>query len=274
MAEETIPGTEPEAPETAPVGEQPPETSDAGVGDEGRPTGDDPQAVRARKEYQARRRAEERADELERELIASRERARVLEEVRDKPKEEKNYSLKEVNAAVAAGQITREMADDYIENVIIPAKSKAQLDAREAERAKKTPIERAHVDVLQYIDYVPALRDRTSADFRKVAGEYQKLVADGHPPDDRTELVAAKLVYGDLDSLKRKAELRALNNNAPKMGTDGHGGGSQPAGKPDISKAPASLVAKWDRMGTDQAGRERQFKIHQELLAQREARRR
>lgn len=243
--------------------------------EEGRPAGDDPQAVRARKEYQARVRLQKELDEMRTELRVAQEREKLLREQQSekvKQEEAKIYSLAEVNEAVAQNQITRKQADEYIEKIIFPAQAKKLLEADKAAKEALTPIERARTQVLQYVDYIPELNDRTSENFKKVAREYQRLVSDGLPGDDRTELAAARIVFGELESLKRKREVQQLNSRAPITPVDSSGGGSPPE-KIDITKASPAMQADWDRDGLSQADRERRFKVYLDLKAQNEARR-
>ena len=259
-----------------PITEEEPIT--APVDDDGKPGGDDPQAVRARKEYQARKRAEEAlAVSREREIRAE-ERARVLQEqLKTKPRVEpkKIWSIAEVNAAVRDGRITDPAdADRYIDEEILPARIDAVLAQREAAKTQKTPIESAAKYIDEYIDLHPALKDTTSNDFQRVALEYNRLVKeDGLPGDFRTQKVALNMVLGTLDQRREKIRLADIAAKARTIPVDGGSGGAPAStGKIDISKAPATMQADWEREGVDQATRARRYQIYLDLKAQRAVR--
>lgn len=249
----------------------PPATPDD---DGGKPTGDDPQAVRARKEYQGRKRAESEREQARLENIRLSERLKTIEEERQKQTakpQDRVFTIAEVNAAVDAGTISRADADRYIESEVIPATYKKLRAQEQQVEQQKAPIDRAIQDIGEYKKLFGwgAEPDRTSPDFIKVENKYRELIATGLPNNEVTERVAIEMVHGSLDALRKKREYAAANATARTFPVDGGAGGTGGGGngRVDISKAPASMVAMWDREGTDAAARERQLKIYQDLQA-------
>ncbi len=229
--------------------------------EEKRPGGDTPEDIYRRKEYDRRVKAEKAAEEVRLENARLAERVKLLEEQKSKPAEQKIYTIAEVNAFVAAEKITREDADRYIDEVIIPAKIDQRLRVHDTEQQKKAPVERAKAEVAEYLELHAALRDKNSDDFRKVATKYSELVARGHPADERTESVAAEMVLGTIDAIKKKQQMATLSRQSPRIPTDAGGGGQgSNNGKIDISKASAEQKAFWDQMRTSPEDRVKEYK--------------
>lgn len=272
MAEATVVETPSEITPVIPVVE--PDVSretstDDVVIDDGKPGGDDPQAVRARKEYQARKRAEQQAEAQRIENVRLAERLKVIEEERAKAKTPpaKIYSIPELDEAVERGQITSADRGRYIQEVIIPKAAAKVVEDREAALASRAPVMAAVKEIDEYRKYIPGLNDKTSPEFQKVANEYFSLVNQGLPKNEVTEALAVKLAHGHLDAFRRKAELAAANATHRGMPSDSSSGGAAAvkSGKVDVSKAPPTMVAMWDREGVDDATRERRYKIYLEL---------
>ena len=227
------------------------------------PGGDDPQAVRARKEYRARKAAQEALNRERMERVKVEERLKLLEEQAAKPKApaERIFTMAEINAAAAEGKIDRATADRYIEEVIFPHKANALLEKREQETRQLEPLQRAQADIQEYLKWKPSLNDTSSQDFARVATKYNELVAMGSPADVRTQRIAVEMVHGDLTTLKRKADIAAAGHQVRTMPTDPGGGGTRtPSATVDITKAPAHMVEVWNKTGLSQAEREREFK--------------
>jgi hypothetical protein len=226
--------------------------------DEGKPGGDDPQAVRARKEYGRRVKAEQET-EAERLRVARLEGELEALKQKPAPTAEKVYTMAEVNAAVEAGTITRAQGDSYIQEHTLPNVFKQVLSARDAEQRQLQPLVKAEADIEDYKRQIPELNNKSDPKFVAVANQYHRLVADGLPENLVTQRVALEMTYGSLDKLKKKAEIEAQTRErgANGMPVDTGAGGPKPTnGKVDVSKAPAHLVAYWDRTGTSAKDRE------------------
>lgn len=233
--------------------------------EEREPDGDSPEAVFARKQYRTAKTVQAELDRERLERARVEERARILEEqLKRSPatSEERVYTIAEINAAVDAGTITRAIGDQYIDEKIIPARIDARLKARDSEAQKNAPLQKALVTVEEYIALIPGLQNKSSEEFSKVANRYRKIVTDDGMPDDvRSQKLALEFVYGSLDGLRKKAEMAKLNSTPRTIPSDaGAGGGQRSAsGKVDLTKAPAHLLAFWDRTGTPPADREREM---------------
>lgn len=240
---------EPETPEPAP--------------DEGKPGGDDPQAVRARREYQARKRAEQEL-EAERIRVARLEgENQALKQQTVKKDDERVFTIAEVNAAVEAGTITRQQGDAYIENVILDRKLEAKLKAREVEQRQLQPLEQAESDIEEYKRHLPFLRDKNDPKFVAVAEQYRRLVQSGLPDNYVTQRTAVEITYGTLDKIRKQSEIETATRNrgVNLMPSDTGGNGGRPnTPVTDISKAPKHLIDFWEKTGTSAADRASEFK--------------
>jgi len=266
------PQTEPDI-EPAPEAETSPEPE---VIDEGKPGGADPQAVRARREYQARRRAEADAEAVRTENIRLAERLRVIEEERSRAAAQpaqRIYTIAELNAAVDAGQIQRADADRYVEEIIIPRRIAQVTEEREAKIAEKIPVVKAIAEINEYRQHLPFLNDRNHPEFQKVAKQYFELVNQGLPKNEVTEALAVKLTHGNLDTYRKKAELAAANANPRTMPSDAGGGNgaTRSSAKVDVSRAPDMMRHIWESTGTPQADREAEYRAYAEGERRRQA---
>ncbi len=238
--------------------------------DEREPGGAAPEAVRARKEYRRRKDLEDERDQL---LIAkaqAEERARLLEEqVKAKPAEpaERIFSKAELRNAVIAGQITQDQADEYEERVLIPARVQETLKAERAKEKQFEPLTRAKSDIQEYLAVAPELRDRSSQTFTNVAQTYRFLVENyGLPDNEVTQALAIQHTLGPMEKLKAKAQAATLtrrNIPTPGVETVANGAGVK-ATVLDISKAPETMQKMWNRTGTSQADREKEFRYWRE----------
>jgi hypothetical protein len=161
----------------------------------------------------------------ERELAALRaEFEAKLEKATAKPVEApKVYTRAELNALVAAGQINQEQADAQMD---IQTREAARAEAREVATNTVTQAqqkERVTSDIARYVAVKPELKDRGSADFQKVAAEYQFLVGLGDPPTLATELKAIRAAFGAVETIEQAAKGRPSHDSHQEHGA---GGGS------------------------------------------------
>ena len=239
------------------------------------PGGADPQAVRARKEYLARKRAQEERDQEREERLRLEGEVKALRESGEKPKQEKIYTIAEVNAAVQLYEssngeqgIPRAKADEYIDNVIIPHKIDERLKARETEQQRKAPLERARDTIAEYGKLIPGLGNERDPNYEKAARKVMELANQWgrNPKDPVTQVEALEMTFGSLDRLRKKAEIDNLNRErGGQMPVDaGAGGPRTPAnGKVDLSRAPTDLVEFWNKFGPhDPAARETEYRLY------------
>ncbi len=246
---EVAPQEEPETP--APVVE--PEVED----DDKEPGGSDGASVRARRLYRESKQLKADLEQERAERIRVEERARLLEQEKNKPaqaEKERIYTADEVETAVEKGIITRSQATVYLARV----EAQRVRDEEVGRQRAMAPIEKARAVVSEYCTLIPALNDDHSPEFRKVLAEYQEMIADGFPDDFRTRAAAAKAVMGDLATLRKRGEVNTLSRRAPNMPSDSSGGQVSRVAKP-----PPEVEALWDQMHTTPEQRKVEWAIMQ-----------
>jgi hypothetical protein len=239
------------------------------------PGGDKPENAYQRQLYRDRKRLQDELAVEKAERIRAEERAKTLEEVRrDKKAEEPVYSMAQIEKAVEKGSITREEAAVYIENVLWPKKLSDEFTKREQKVLQEAPLEKARKDIDKYMQLVPELSDKNSVEYRKVSDKVRELIGYGHPAGPQTDRIAAEMVLGGLDKVKKRQELGDGNSSSRTMPIDnGSGTPPKPSGKVDLSKAPESLQRVWQRNNiTDTNAQARQLKIYNERHAERQTR--
>lgn len=253
------PAPEP-APEAAPVIE--PVLEDP----EKEPGGDDPQAIRARKEYRLRRRLESELSLLQQEKIAATARMQTLEEFyKPKAAQPRVYTTQELQTAIDAGTITVVEAADYLAE----QRSKATADRvlkEERQRASdesRTATAQQRID--SYVEMLPWLRDKTDSRRRVLETAYGRLMRDYELKDNlTTESLFLEKQFGSLDSLKAKARLDTDNRTHSDTHMEsGRGGGDapvvpKPGQKPDLAKMPEKFHKFWNATQTPIAEREKE----------------
>lgn len=137
--------------------------------------------------------------------------------------EPKEFTKAELKAAVAAGQITQDEADDYWEKQVTTRATKAAAKtAQEVIAAEKTNTE-VSSELGRYREAFPDIMDPASENRQKVTSEYEKLRRQGQPPGPATELLAAKVALGALRTPNPKDVTRESH-----QGTREVGGGNRP----------------------------------------------
>ena len=249
-------------PETPPV-EPPPEVPPPVSEPEGEPGGDSPEAVFARKQY---REAKTARDELAREKekgIRLEERLRLVEEQKGKPLADKIYTPDEIEAAIAEGKITRADGTAYIARV----ETRKVLEEEKQRQIQARPLERAQAEIGEYFDYVPDLKDPSSTSYQKAEKEYQRLVDRGLPDNWITKAEAIRSTNGSLDVLRQKRDMASTTRNSTNFHAETGAGGSNHDGanSSDISGAPATMKAYWERAGLTEVQRKKEFAIWKDL---------
>jgi len=224
-----------------------------------------PSAIYARKQYQRAKRAEEQLQAERLEKIRLEERLRALEEQKKEKVEEQVFTAEQIEQAIETKAITRAQGMQLLAR----QEAKRLREEEQEKRQQNEPIERAKVEINEYMELIPELADKNSKEFTRAKIEYAKLIQLGHPADQRTERVALQLAHGSIEAIKKKAELKAAPPPPPVMPVDmGGAGNHQSNGKLDINKAPAHLIAYWNRTHTSQADREDEFRRWQKRQPQ------
>lgn len=173
------------------------------------------------------RRSQEREDALRAEFEAFKSGAKSSKDQQDQPK---RYSRVELKAAVSAGQVTQDQADDiWAKQVKDEAREEAVAAARE-DSSRRTQQEQLDHDLNEYKRLAPEIKDRTSDTFEKVRTEFQYMTRNGSPKDLATELAAIRAVLGPLDKLE-KAKSATRSEDHDQQGGGGRQDGGGKAGK-------------------------------------------
>lgn len=272
MADEAV-GQEPEAPEVQPAAvESPPEPETPApetVVDEGEPGGTDGTAVYARKQYREAKRLREEKAQLE--LEHARLKGEV-EALRAQPKApaKDELTIERVEEAMRAGTVDPIAGNRWI------ARKEAELllAARDTERKRQEPLERAGSDLSEYVELMPDLRNPGSKAVEAVNAELRILTQYGYDEKDvRTQLIAVERAHGALGSRRSKHNVDNLTRTTLAPHNERPAGGTPPSnGKLNLKDAPADLKALWDKQGTPEASRLKQLKHYQERQEARAAR--
>lgn len=253
---------EPVEPEAEPIVE--PEADDP----EREPGGAGPDDVRARKEYRTRRR-------VEGELMAEREARIRLEEQLNAVKQQREtaerpvvYTAAQVQAEMDAGTLPVSLGTQYLARI---ETERVMREERQRDVARR-PIEAAIQKIGEYKELLDWANDRTHPSFVKAADQFRELLARGFPSNEATELTALEFVAGDLDTVRRKNEMRAATRQAARPApADAGGSPSHVTASVDVSKAPVSMRTYWDDTKLPQKSREREYRIYLDLQKSRRA---
>jgi hypothetical protein len=133
------------------------------------------------------------------------------------------YTKAQLKAAVDAGSITQEQADDQWER-----QREAELTARAETVAleavsRQTTQERITSDLSEYKRLKPEIMDPGSETRAKIADEYKYLVETGSAKSVATELAAIRAVLGPLDKLKNASKARRAPEHEEQGGSGGEG---------------------------------------------------
>ena len=280
----TQPATEPVVTEV-PVEEKPtlapPEPELSAVEDDDKePGGSDPQAVRARKEYRARKRYET-ALTHERDLrIAAEARAQALTEQRAAPAKQepqRRYSASELQQAIDAGSITAVEAADYLAKVHSEETAARVLQSERVKADVEQRYGQAASVLQQYVAEVPWLTDKTDARYSKLEAEYARLTDPTGlyrlPRDASTDVLVLERMVGSLDKLRRAKEVQGRTDMHVESGAGGVGAkgvsGAQSGANRTLDKMPAHYHTYWEKTNTSQADREKEAAIYWKRQADR-----
>lgn len=268
MADEVTPPAEEKKPDEIPP-VTPPEKPPIVPPEDGEPGGDSPEAVFARKQYREAKQAREELGREKEARIRLEERLRLQEEqTKKKPEEQRVYTKAEIRGLVTAGQITQEDADRYEEEIIIPHKIQQTLRGEKARESQSKPLERAAIEIGQYKQYVPELVDKSSEKFQQAAKEYARLVTeDGQPETLVTEKMALRYIFGSLDDLKNRKDLKSMTRDSTRFHAEASANSSSRDGtnSTDISGASETQKAYWDKAKLTPEQKQKEWKIYNDL---------
>jgi len=135
------------------------------------------------------------------------------------------YSITELDNAVAAGQITQTQRDQIFATQI-ERKAMAQAQQAATQIIETTTRENTlDTQLQQYAGIAPDVVREGSPLRQRVAQEFEFLVQNGAPRDLTTELAAVRAVMGPLERAKQYAQGR---RRGPEFGRDSYGGSMSP----------------------------------------------
>lgn len=148
-------------------------------------------------------------------------RAQVKAKPADQPK---RITRAELNAAVTAGQITQEQADQHWEQQILQdAETRAHRVALETSSAERRK-ELVDSQIARYTSVAPEILDDAHETRQRIRSEFNTLVQlGGDPRDVATQLNAIRAVLGPIDRLEQSRSGRPQYE--PHRETGGAGGG-------------------------------------------------
>ena len=160
----------------------------------------------------------------------------------DPPKEP---SIADLRQAVVEGQLTEDESEAIKARQIERRVTAKVTEEVETKLAGKNLSERVSTDIGRYKQAIPDLADSDSAAFKKVQAEFTYLTQQGYEADDpRTELIAVRAAFGDVDQLQKiKPGTRETHQET---------GGHQEHGAESADGAPKDMPADTKRYYQDQ----------------------
>lgn len=151
--------------------------------------------------------------------------AKLAEATKQRQDPPKRYTKAQLNAAVQAGEISQEQADQQWElQVHQEAEGRAERVAREvvsAERSKEV----IDSEIARYQGVAPEIMDDSHETRQKIQAEYSyQLRTLGQPKGAATQLAAIRAVLGPIDNLERARSGRFKAEHHEETGGGGGGG--------------------------------------------------
>ena len=143
--------------------------------------------------------------------------------------EPREYSLTELDNAVAAGQITQTQRDQYMVNQTRAAAVKEATAAARQVVETETRTNSLDSQLKAYANIAPDLMADGSPTRQRVASEYDYLVSQGAPPNLTTELAAVRSVMGPIERARAYKE-------GKRLGADGYQDSSGQANTPQARR--------------------------------------
>lgn len=130
------------------------------------------------------------------------------------PQEQREYTVAELDQAVAAGQITQQQRDHMFAQQVRNASIKEATNAARQIVETETRTNQLDAELKQYAEFAPDLLKEGSATRQRVAAEYRLLVSKGLPENLSTELAAARAALGPIERMRQFAEAKRRDPEA------------------------------------------------------------
>lgn len=236
--------------------------------EEGEPGGTDGTAVYARKEH---RRAKQLEAELQQERVRKAElegRLKAIEEKAKAPAPQQEITIEDVQAALDSGRINQAQATVYIADIRAKAIIENEEKKRQQRDAALRPIVKANEEIAKYIEVAPWLRDDGDKRTQNIGREYQRLVLEfGLPANEVTKAIAVQHALGPIERLQKQREVSELTRKGTGTHAENPGGERGSASEQvDLTKAPATMQAYWNKAGLSEAQRKKEYEIYKRLM--------
>lgn len=197
------------------------------------PGGADPQAIRARKEYRARKRAEVAAQSEREQRIALEARLQALEEAREERQvttpaavPATRYTGAQLQEAVDAGRITSADMMEYLAETKATQLLAVQRTRDMQDMQQRTHQQTAMAELDAYAKAYPQLSGEHPQK-AEIQQEYRRLIQDyGMPGDIRTQVMAIKMVLGPVSRLEEQRAGREAARTRAGQTFHAEGGGN------------------------------------------------
>lgn len=186
---------------------------------------------------------------LETEARMLREQLEAVQRQQPPASAPKPLSRQDIHAAVQNGEIDTFRAAELIADVVARESEQRTLAAL----AQREKVQAASTEVQAYMTRVPALADRTSDEFQRVATAAQELAADmGRTvADPVVQRRALQIALGPLERFTAKAKAEGYDRRTADPGgvLPAGGGPAQPPAKDPLKGAPRAFVDYWAGQG-------------------------
>lgn len=247
---------------TSPVTEEVPEevSEDAGApetetADEGEPGGASPQEIRARKEYRARKRAEDAAQQEREQRIAAEARLKLIEDqakqraAQTVPKPARRFTTAEVLQAVNNGPNGIQMAEAI--EYIFETKDLARRQVEQQRHSREQQVSAAQSELREYFEVDPRLKTSEHPKAKEIAARYSDIVTRlGMPRTHAAMLLAYREVLGPVERLRQVKETTKMTRQTRDTHVETSGGkGDAGHSSNPLARVPAHFIKHWQDRG-------------------------
>jgi len=237
-----------------------------------RPGGSDGQDVRARKEYDRRKQAEQ---QLEESLVSQNAMEQRLAALEAKPAENvsseglEKLSETQIHEEYGAGRMDATTAERELERARKDERTDFKqeiIDSVNQQQETKGEIARANSEVEEFIKIYPDLRKNDSPLFGQVKAEYTRLRRLNSPDNPLTEHLAVRTILGSLERAKESSSRTVDDYDREHRDVSSGSSGGRPSDEMRSSNSALRNVDKQTKAWWDVQG---YGKEHQERLAKR-----
>lgn len=136
--------------------------------------------------------------------------------------EQREYTVAELDQAVAAGQITQQQRDHMFAQQVRNASVKEATTAARQIVETETRTNQLDTELKQYAEFAPDLLKDGSPTRQRVAAEYKFLVSKGAPENLTTELAAVRAAMGPIERMRQFADAKRRDPEAFREMTGGN----------------------------------------------------